>query len=243
MTRIEVADGSPYLAGHFPGHPILPAIAHLALIPREGGRPLAEIRHLKLRRPVVPGDVVELSTRMRETAIRFEWRRGDEIVSQGEIVLGDVGADTPVRTERRPPGRYPPPAGLLPHAPPALFVQSIVEVSAQGATTLASVPPDSPFADDRRAPALVTLEAAAQTAAVLEALGRKGDRGGPRVGYIVGARNVVLRTAWLPVAQPLVVTVRPAGQAPPLSVYEFAVGGTQELARGTISTFLTPTPA
>jgi predicted hotdog family 3-hydroxylacyl-ACP dehydratase len=241
--RLELQPGSRYLAGHFPGHPVLPAIAHLALIPRHDDRPLANVKHMRLRRPIVPGDVVELFTKEQDLAVRFEWRRGEETVSQGEIVLGDRSPKTAgIRDERRPPGPYPPPAELLPHAAPARLVDAIVEVSSGQATSIAVVPPDNPVADGRRAAALLALEAAAQTAAVLEALGRSGGRG-PRVGYIVGARRVVFRTPWLPVAQPIVVSVRRTGHAPPLSIYTFRVGDAPGLAEGTLSTFIPATPS
>ncbi|MFP5289305.1 MAG: beta-hydroxyacyl-ACP dehydratase, partial [Thermoanaerobaculia bacterium] len=74
--RIEIPRDSPFFAGHFPGHPILPGIAHLALA--AGGRPLAEVRTLKLRKPVLPGDVLDLSLEEAEGLVRFEIRKGEE---------------------------------------------------------------------------------------------------------------------------------------------------------------------
>ena len=61
--RVEIAADSPFFAGHFPGHPILPGIAHPLLVVRALDRELriAEIASLKLRSPVRPGDVVDIT--------------------------------------------------------------------------------------------------------------------------------------------------------------------------------------
>lgn len=226
--RIEVPEA--YFAGHFPGHPILPGIAHLALA--LGKAPLTEIRTLKLRRPVFPGDVLDLLLEKTDDLVRFELRRGEEAVSNGTVRLGE-GEEVIIET---PSARTSLPI-RLPHAPPALLLQTVLEASSEGASSIAVIPKDSPFVENGRAPAFVGLEAGAQTAAALEALNREG--GGPKVGYVVAIRNARFRTPWLPAGQPLPVTVKPAGSAPPLSIYEVRVG---ELVTGLVSTYIDLTP-
>lgn len=241
MTRIEIPEQSPFFAGHFPGHPILPGIAHLALVARElGGAPIAEVRNLKLRRPVLPGDVLELTLdRGEEGLARFELRRGEEAVSGGTIRTGEGEA---LAAGIEPlSGPYPPPGDLIPHAPPALLVKEMLEVTPEGASAIGWIPRDSPFVQDGRTPAFVGLEAGAQTAAVLEALGRAGEGSGPRIGYVVAIRNARFRTAWLPADSPLAIRVKPAGSAPPLSIYEVRVGGEADLVTGLVSTYVAST--
>lgn len=242
MTRIEIPALSPFFAGHFPGHPILPGIAHLALVARElGGAPLVEVRNLKLRRPVLPGDVLDLTLEHGEEGlVKFELRRGEEAVSGGTLRTGE-GEPLPAGTSSTS-GPYPPPGELIPHAPPALLVKEMLEVTPEGASAIAWIPGDSPFVQDGRAPAFVGLEAGAQTAAVLEALGRSGEGTGPRIGYVVAIRNARFRTAWLPAEQPLAVSIKLAGSAPPLSIYEVRVGGETELVTGLVSTYVASTP-
>lgn len=219
--RITIPEGSPFFAGHFPGHPILPGIAHLALVARAlGNPPLAEVRVLKLRKPVLPGDVLDLSLEETDGVVRFEIRRGEETVSNGIVRIG--GEETAVA--EAPTSPSPPPAGLIPHAPPALLVRT---------TSVAVIPGDNPFVEAGRAPAFVGLEAGAQAAALLEALGRVS--GEPRIGYVVAIRNARFRTPWLPAGRPLPVTVKPAGSAPPLSIYEVSVG---EVVAGLVSTYV-----
>ncbi|HSN87858.1 MAG TPA: hypothetical protein VL025_13960, partial [Thermoanaerobaculia bacterium] len=242
MTRIEIPALSPFFAGHFPGHPILPGIAHLALVARElGGVSFTEVRNLKLRRPVLPGDVLDVTLeRGEEGLVKFELRRGEEAVSGGIVRTGE-GDLAPVAISLTS-GSYPPPGDLIPHAPPALLVRDMLEVTPEGASAIAWIPGDSPFVQGGRAPAFAGLEAGAQTAAVLEALGRSGEGAGPRIGYVVAIRNARFRTAWLPAEQPLAVSVKLAGSAPPLSIYEVKAGGEAELVTGLVSTYVASTP-
>lgn len=222
--RITIPEGSPFFAGHFPGHPILPGIAHLALVAKAlGDPPLAEVRVLKLRKPVLPGDVLDLTLEETDGLVRFEIKRGEEAVSNGTVRIGGeetAVAETPLSASL--------PAGLIPHAPPALLVRT---------SSVAVIPEDNPFVEAGRAPAFVGLEAGAQTAAVLEALARSS--GEPRIGYVVAIRNARFRTPWLPAGRPLPVAVTPAGSAPPLSIYEVDVG---DVVTGLVSTYTVPTP-
>ena len=221
--RIAIPEGSPFFAGHFPGHPILPGIAHLALVAKAlGDPPFAEVRVLKLRKPVLPGDVLDLSLEETDGLVRFEIRRGEETVSNGVVRIGEEEAEV-IEASATPAC----PAGLIPHAPPALLVRT---------ASVAVIPEDNPFVEAGRAPAFVGLEAGAQAAALLEALDRSS--GEPRIGYVVAIRNARFRTSWLPAGRPLPVAVRPAGSAPPLTIYEVSVG---DVVTGLVSTYISST--
>jgi 3-hydroxyacyl-[acyl-carrier-protein] dehydratase len=91
----EVTAGSPFFAGHFPGRPILPGVAHLALVARGlselAGRRvgLAEVRTLKLRRPVGPGERIELRIEPASPEggpVRFEIRGESGPASHGVVI-------------------------------------------------------------------------------------------------------------------------------------------------------------
>lgn len=243
--KIEVPAGSPFFAGHFPGHPILPGVAHLALV--AGALPaearIAEISSLRLRSPVRPGDPLDLRLDgpAGDGAVRFDLLRGTERVSQGVLRMDLSNPDQPGPLDHlpEPTTAFPPIETLVPHAPPARLVRSVLEVNPEGLAGVAEIPSGSPFVEAGRAPAFLGLEAAAQGAAVLEALDRK-EQPGPRIGYLVGIRDARLHVAHLPADRPLRFAVRLAGSAPPLAVYEVVVEGAggRELVRGTISTYL-----
>lgn len=239
MSGIEIPEGSPFFSGHFPGHPILPGIVQLALA--FPGAAFSEIRSLKLRRPVGPGDRLEVAAGAPgpDGVARFEIRRGEETVSQGVLRLGSPGGEPDPGVEALPSSTFPPPETLIPHASPALLVRSVVETSPQSIVCLAAIPEDHPLAEDGRAPSYLGLEAAAQAAAVLEALERCADGAGPRMGYLVGIRDARLLTPRLPTGRTFRVTARLHGSAPPLSMYEVTLEGAGgELLAGTISTYL-----
>jgi 3-hydroxymyristoyl/3-hydroxydecanoyl-(acyl carrier protein) dehydratase len=247
-ARFEIPAASPLFAGHFTGNPILPGIAHLALVARAlaGGREdpaLAEIRTLRLRRPVAPGDLLDLKTERQDGWLHFELRHGEAAVSQGTLRPAAEGesAAAPEPLPLETGSGFPAPALLLPHAPPALLVRGVVEAAAEAIVCLAVIPADHPLVADGCAPAYLGLEAAAQAAAMLEALDRGAGAAGsaPRLGYLVGVRDARCRAPFLPPERPLRVAVRLTGSAPPLAVYEATVGaGDEEWVVGTISTFL-----
>ena len=68
-----VTGGEFFLQGHFPGRPIVPGVilcemmaqnCHVLLPSGEYNVYLAEINNVKFRRTVVPGDIVELKSRL-----------------------------------------------------------------------------------------------------------------------------------------------------------------------------------
>lgn len=239
--QLDLPAQSPFFAGHFPGHPILPGIAHLALAARAfPEQALLEIRTLKLRKTVGPGDVLEVLAEGpgEDGTARFEIRRGEETVSSGTVRLGpaDHGLDPGLDIAA---GDFPDPAALVPHAPPALFLRSIVEVDPEGIVCAVEIPSRHPLAEGGRIPSFAGLEAAAQAAALLEALGRKGEGGGPRIGYLVGIRDARFHAPFLPTDRPLRAEARLHGSVPPLSMYRVSIQGAGgEIAAGMISTYI-----
>ena len=241
--RVEIPASSPLFAGHFPGHPILPGIAHLAFVERAVG-PLAAVRSLKLRRPVLPGDALDLTLGAPEEDgwVRFELRRGDDVISGGVVrrdPLGDRGLE-PAPVDLPPSLDLPPVEALLPHGPPARLVRGALSVSEEEIVCAADIPPLHPLVEGNRAPAFVGIEAAAQAAAILEALNRRREAPGPRIGYLVGVREARFTAPFLAAGRLMRVTARLQGGAFPLSIYQIAVGDLdRETVAGSISTFLT----
>jgi predicted hotdog family 3-hydroxylacyl-ACP dehydratase len=170
-------------------------------------------------------------------------RRAGEVVANGAMTFGvpqlDDGGATAVAS--RAARGAPPLRELIPHRPPMLFVERILGEAEDGATCLGRVPGACALVASGSTPAFVALEAAAQTAAVWEALRRSRETGTreARMGYLVSLEDVVLHRRTIPADADLIATVRLVATAPPLATYAVDVAVEGGLAlRGTIGTYL-----
>jgi 3-hydroxyacyl-[acyl-carrier-protein] dehydratase len=248
-VAIAVPADGPLFEGHFPGRPILPGIAELVLIARAlapdgDAASVSAIPFVRFRGLVLPADRLEVDAVPRgDDGVRFEARRAGELVANGAMTFGALQGDDVFATAvaSRAPRGAPPLDELIPHRPPMRFVLRILGEAEDGATCLSRVPAACALVTRGVTPAFVALEAAAQTAAVWEALRRARDDGAPsvRMGYLVSLKDVVLYQKTIPADADLIVTVRLLASAPPLTTYvvDAAVFGECAL-RGTIGTYL-----
>ena len=252
IAIIEIPSGGAYFEGHFPGRPILPGVAELALIldalAREARRPVSiqGIAFARLRQLVFPGERLELVTREPEAArLRFDLKREGVLVANGEFILGPPHAPRSPTTTCAAPGTLSATArpldDLLPHRPPMRFLTSILQKTADGLACAAHIPGKCALVRSGSAPAVASIEAAAQAAAAWEALRRWRNTGValPRIGYLVAMREVAFFTERIPADRDLLVSVSLEAAAPPLTHYriEVALEG-MLVTRGTIATFL-----
>ncbi len=243
-VSLLIPEGGAEFEGHFPGRPILPGVTQLALVARQlGGRPVRAIPFARLRRIVVPGDRLDLEAREGEGGrVRIELKRNAMLVANGELLFGppDPPASAATAVASRRVAGAPPWELLLPHRAPMLFLSRIVGEAEDGLTCEARVPGACALVEDGQAPAFAALEAAAQTAAAWEALKRAQEGGpdGPRVGYLVGVRDVEMFAARVAADDPLLVTVRLDAWVPPLTHYRVEVSiDAMPILRGTIATW------
>jgi 3-hydroxymyristoyl/3-hydroxydecanoyl-(acyl carrier protein) dehydratase len=74
-ARLRVEATSRAFAGHFDGEPILPGVSLLAIVAhalRASGARLRALPSVRFRRPVRPGDVLEMTARREGDGWRFE---------------------------------------------------------------------------------------------------------------------------------------------------------------------------
>lgn len=249
-AAIAVPANGPWFEGHFPGRPILPGVAALALVldtlARETRNPvgLRGIAFARLRQLVLPGDRLELVTRELDNGhLRFGLRREDIVVANGELILGppdQAPAKSSVDTAPCPVAA-PPLDALLPHRPPMRMLTAILSATDSSLSAAALVPAACALVRDGSVPALAGLEAAAQAAAAWEAMRRWRDGGdvAPRIGYLVILRDVVFFAERLPAQRGLLASVRLQATVSRLTYYQAEVSmDGRPIVRGTIGTFL-----
>ena len=244
MTRaVEIPDGSPYVEGHFPGRPILPGVVQLALaVEALGPAKVERLVLARFRRIVTPPARLTLST--RETSAgnaRVDVTSDDRPVSSIEMVPGPPcpADDWAVAVASRRRSGLPPLDVLLPHRGPMRFVEAIVGEAEDGITCAAHIPAACALVRAGSASAIVAIEAAAQSAAVWEALRSGPQTGAARMGFLVSARDVVLHAETIPAETPLLASARLVAHAGPLAHYQVEVSqDSHPLLRGTIGAYL-----
>jgi 3-hydroxyacyl-[acyl-carrier-protein] dehydratase len=98
LLTVRIPASSPLFAGHFPGHPILPGVAQLALVTRAlgdwrgPGIALAGVRSLKLRQPVGPGDTLAVRLASGDGSVGFVIEKEGETVSRGTVLTRETAA-------------------------------------------------------------------------------------------------------------------------------------------------------
>jgi 3-hydroxymyristoyl/3-hydroxydecanoyl-(acyl carrier protein) dehydratase len=252
MQQIVIAPDAPYLRGHFPGRPIVPGVVELLLLvehlSRDAGQllTLRSIKFARFRQLMVPHDRLDITTRdAGDGYTRVDLKRAGVLVANAELELNPAPSDRSLPRSlpvEGPAVDAPPLDRLLPHRPPMRFVTAIERELTDGLQCAARISSECGLAFAGRAPALLGLEAAAQTAAAWEALRRSREPGGAsaRIGYVVAIRDAVLFSSSIPADESFSATVRLEAAALPLTHYaiEVALHG-EVVVRGRIATVLT----
>jgi predicted hotdog family 3-hydroxylacyl-ACP dehydratase len=240
---LRVPREAGYFEGHFPGRPILPGVALLALVADAlAPGPVRRVVHARFRLPVGPGETLALDAKPAAGGnARVVVARDGRPVMSAELAF-DPAAPAPSSTHaRRAPLPVPPFDELLPHRPPMRFVHAVLDRRDDGIRCVAAVPAGCGLARAGQVPALATIEAAAQAAAVWEALSRRAAGGSAeaRAGYLVGLRDVALHVPHVIADAEFTVAVRLEEAVLPLTQYraEAVVDGVVVMT-GTFATVL-----
>jgi len=102
----NVSINEPQFQGHFPGQPVFPGVliveamaqtaGYVIIYKSEGAKPksvfLMTVDEAKFRRPVVPGDRMELHMERIKTRRDMHWYRGEAMVDGALVAEGIVSA-------------------------------------------------------------------------------------------------------------------------------------------------------
>lgn len=134
------------------------------------------------------------------------------------------------------PTGWPEVTRLIPHRPPILMIEEIVEHRQKELICRGVLPAPSPF---------LALELAAQTTAAMAALEdgallAEGPPKEPPVGYLAAIHDARFLVPEIPEGRKVLATVRKTRSLPPLSRYSVIVTleeGSIDLIRATLSTY------
>ena len=99
-------------------------------------------------------------------------------------------------------------AELIPHAPPMLLLDELLEAGPGFARCAVRIREDSVFVEEGRVRAVVALEYMGQAAAALAGLKSPEGGGRPVAGLLLGTRELTLRVPCFEVGDALVVDVK-----------------------------------
>ena len=135
-------------------------------------------------------------------------------------------------------GRLPAVAELLPHRPPMILIDEIVEVDEGSLTARVWLTESSMFVEDGKLPALVTLEYMAQSIAAFAGAIRRAEGKPVRVGLLIACREMELEVDSLSVGDELLVTVKQVWTGERLGSFDcFVTRGGEKISSASLSVY------
>jgi predicted hotdog family 3-hydroxylacyl-ACP dehydratase len=103
--------------------------------------------------------------------------------------------------------RYPPVAELVPHRPPMILIDEILDIGEKSLSARVALTELSPFVEEGKLPALVTLEYMAQSIAAFAGAARRAAGKPVQLGFLIACREMELEVDSLFIGDVLEVTV------------------------------------
>jgi predicted hotdog family 3-hydroxylacyl-ACP dehydratase len=210
-------------AGHFPDRPLVPGVLQLLLVERAVAEAtgedlsLSEVSRVRWRKPVTPVDRLRLSAAVGESRVRFDLSVDGTTACDGSFAVGRLPLVEAAHAPEPTAGGGPDPSTLLPHRPPMLFIERVVEWGEHGGVCRGRIDPDACLAaGDDAIPAAAAIEFAAQAVGAVE-MCRSGHHGPPRSGVLVAVSRTVLTAGRFPVTTELTAQVGPTTWSPPMA--------------------------
>jgi predicted hotdog family 3-hydroxylacyl-ACP dehydratase len=134
--------------------------------------------------------------------------------------------------------RYPPVAELVPHRPPMILIDEILDIGEKSLSARVALTERSPFVEDGKLPALVTLEYMAQSIAAFAGAARRAEGKPVRLGLLIACREMELDVDSLSVGDELEVTVNQVWTDEQLGSFDCLVTRRGEkISRATLSVY------
>jgi predicted hotdog family 3-hydroxylacyl-ACP dehydratase len=134
--------------------------------------------------------------------------------------------------------RYPPVAELVPHRPPMILIDEILDIGETSLSARVALTERSPFVEDGKLPALITLEYMAQSIAAFAGAARRASGKPVRLGFLIACREMELEVDSLSVGDELEVTVNQIWADELLGSFDCLVTrGGEKISRASLSVY------
>jgi predicted hotdog family 3-hydroxylacyl-ACP dehydratase len=133
---------------------------------------------------------------------------------------------------------FPPLVELVPHKPPMVLLDRVLSYSTDFVACEVEIGPASPFVSDGRVPAVVAMEYMAQCVAVFAGLAARENGQPPRIGFLLGSRDLQFAVDEFRTGDRLTVEARRTWGESDLGSFACQVKrDAQVLAHGTLTVF------
>ncbi|MBI9089299.1 MAG: hypothetical protein JEZ12_08785 [Desulfobacterium sp.] len=246
-------------AGHFPGAPMLPGVVQIemvrSLVERAENRPL-EINHIKktkFLKPIVPGDqiTVEIESCVKAdgTSVTARLSVGDVTAGTLRMTLGPTEMTLgPVEMTLGPKGSseggpmtaYPDVLDLIPHRPPFVMIDHILEITSDTIVAEKTFSENDYGTRDRFVLEGILIEAAAQSVAAKQGYDHLDGQGDSGRGMLVSVGNLDFFSK-AKASTPLGILVEKQTQVGNFKILTVSISQDKAaVAKGTIQLFVEP---
>lgn len=118
---------------------------------------------------------------------------------------------------------------LLYHAPPMILIDRVETYDEETVTSLVEITAGSPFMDGDAVPAYVGIEYMAQSIAAYSGIKARNAGENPRIGYLIGSRNLALGCPGFEIGDKLHVNVHLVYDEAPMAVFDCTIHRAEKL--------------
>ncbi|WP_340149200.1 hypothetical protein [uncultured Sneathiella sp.] len=118
---------------------------------------------------------------------------------------------------------------ILYHAPPMILIDGVESYDEETVTSTVEITAGSPFMDGGGVPAYVGIEYMAQSIAAYSGIKARNAGENPRIGYLIGSRNLALGCPGYEIGDRLSITVHLVYDEAPMAVFDCTIHRAEKL--------------